>query len=90
MCPGPAECRARANIMTICYLRKLRLRTMAGSTALPLQIWKKLMILMTNSAAIRTIAAIGTMIVQHRTAAAIQVSIEVTLSLTACLMWNLR
>ena len=47
------------------YFRKPRLRMMAGSLALPEQIWKKQMTFSTSTMARHTPPTMGTMMVQH-------------------------
>ncbi len=65
------------------YSRNLKPRMMAGSQALPAQTWKKQMILMTRSTTRKIAPAIGTMMIQTRTAMQIAVSTSMTVNFSA-------
>ena len=61
---------------------------MAGSLALPLQIWKKQMILITKRIIAKIPNAIGTINVQQRTTAISAVRTSTTTNFNACLTWK--
>ena len=71
------------------YLRKPRLRIIAGSLALPEQIWKKQITLRTRNIQLITPYATGTIIVQKRSATHISMRMLTTVNLSACLTWNM-
>lgn len=71
------------------YLRKPRLRIIAGSLALPEQIWKKQITLRTRNIQLITPYATGTIIVQKRSATHISMRMLTTVNLSAYLTWNM-
>lgn len=62
---------------------------MAGSLALPEQIWKKQITLRTRNIQLITPYATGTIIVQKRSATHISMRMLTTVNLSACLTWNM-
>jgi len=70
------------------YFKKVRLRMIYGSTAFPLQIWKKQITFTTRRARKPRLATIGTIMVQQRTAVIIPSKMVTTVNFSACLTWN--
>ena len=72
----------------VCYFKKPRLRIIAGSFALPLQIWKKQIILITQRTIKKIPPAIGTISVKKSTADTIPTSTSTARNYSPCLKWN--